>query len=121
MVPMGTSASLDTTDLWRHAGLADIPRRVPGIGSGSHLDSAPGHAAQDGRPPNRVGEASVRPFTVESPHRVVESPPELMTSEKENVMEQNPVDTPFSAPVVVPVPRSVPPLYRIFHPTDLST
>src|SRR5688500_10807099 len=44
-----------------------------------------------------------------------------MTSEQENVMEQHPVDTPFSAPAVVPLPRSVPPLYRIFHPTDLST
>jgi nucleotide-binding universal stress UspA family protein len=36
-------------------------------------------------------------------------------------MEDNPLDTPSSAPVVVPVPRSVPPLYKIFHPTDLST
>jgi nucleotide-binding universal stress UspA family protein len=36
-------------------------------------------------------------------------------------MEENPLDIPSSAPVVVPVPRPVTPLYRIFHPTDLST
>src|SRR5687768_9185212 len=121
MVPMGAPASLDTTDLWRHTGLADIPRRVPGIRSRPHLDSAPGHAAQDGRAPNRAGKARVRPFTVEGRHRIIESPPDVNEVRRRTVMEDNPLDTPSSAPVVVPVPRSVPPLYKIFHPTDLST